>query len=143
MNKIILLGRLTKDVELRYTQTSNTAVASFTLAVNRRFVKEGEERQTDFINIVAWNKLAETSSNYLKKGMQVVVTGRLQNRSWDDEQGQKRYVTEVIVEELEFVESKKSQGADDSILNSSTLVTAKESESVSEEFISNGDDLPF
>lgn len=143
MNKIILLGRLTKDVELRYTQTSNTAVASFTLAVNRRFVKEGEERQTDFINIVAWNKLAETSSNYLKKGMQVVVTGRLQNRSWDDEQGQKRYVTEVIVEELEFVESKKSQGADDSILNSSTPVTAKESESVSEEFISNGDDLPF
>ena len=143
MNKIILLGRLTKDVELRYTQTSNTAVASFTLAVNRRFVKEGEERQADFINIVAWNKLAETSSNYLKKGMQVVVTGRLQNRSWDDEQGQKRYVTEVIAEELEFVESKKSQGADDSILNSSTPVTPKESESVSEEFISNGDDLPF
>lgn len=64
MNKVILLGRLTKDVELRYTQTSNTAVASFTLAVNRRFVKEGEERQADFINIVAWNKLAETSSNY-------------------------------------------------------------------------------
>lgn len=143
MNKIILLGRLTKDVELRYTQASNTAVASFTLAVNRRFVKEGEERQADFINIVAWNKLAETSSNYLKKGMQVVVIGRLQNRSWDDEQGQKRYVTEVIAEELEFVESKKSQGADDSILNSSTPVTSKENESVSEDFISNGDDLPF
>lgn len=143
MNKIILLGRLTKDVELRYTQTSNTAVASFTLAVNRRFVKEGEERQADFINIVAWNKLAETSSNYLKKGMQVVVTGRLQNRSWDDEQGQKRYVTEVIAEEFEFVESKKTQGADDSILNSSTPVTTKENESISEEFISNGDDLPF
>lgn len=143
MNKIILLGRLTKDVELRYTQTSNTAVASFTLAVNRRFVKEGEERQADFINIVVWNKLAETSSNYLKKGMQVVVTGRLQNRSWDDEQGQKRYVTEVIAEELEFVESKKSQEPNDSILNSSTPVTSKESESVSDEFISNGDDLPF
>lgn len=140
MNKIILLGRLTKDVELRYTQTSNTAVASFTLAVNRRFVKEGEERQADFINIVAWNKLAETSSNYLKKGMQVVVTGRLQNRSWDDEQGQKRYVTEVIAEELEFVESKKSQGPDDSILNSPTPVTQNTD---TEEFISNGDDLPF
>ena len=140
MNKIILLGRLTKDVELRYTQTSNTAVASFTLAVNRRFVKEGEERQADFINIVAWNKLAETSSNYLKKGMQVVVTGRLQNRSWDDEQGQKRYITEVIAEELEFVESKKSQGPDDSILNSSTPVTQNTD---TEEFISNGDDLPF
>lgn len=143
MNKIILLGRLTKDVELRYTQTSNTAVASFTLAVNRKFAKEGEERQTDFINIVAWNKLAETSSNYLKKGMQVVITGRLQNRSWDDEQGQKRYVTEVIAEELEFVESKKSQNPDDSILNSSTPVTQKESEDTDNEFISNGDDLPF
>lgn len=75
--------------------------------------------------------------------MQVVVTGRLQNRSWDDEQGQKRYVTEVIAEELEFVESKKSQGPDDSILNSLTPVTSKENENVSEEFINNGDDLPF
>jgi single-strand DNA-binding protein len=141
MNKIILLGRLTKDVELRYTQTSNTAVASFTLAVNRKFVKEGEERQADFINIVAWNKLAETSSNYLRKGMQVVVIGRLQNRSWDDEQGQKHYITEIIAEELEFVESKKSQSPDDSILNSSTPVTANNAET--EDFISNGDDLPF
>jgi single-strand DNA-binding protein len=141
MNKIILLGRLTKDVELRYTQTSNTAVASFTLAVNRKFVKEGEERQADFINIVAWNKLAETSSNYLRKGMQVVVIGRLQNRSWDDEQGQKHYVTEIIAEELEFVESKKTQSADDSILNNSTPITSNNEET--EDFISNDDDLPF
>lgn len=143
MNKIILLGRLTKDVELRYTQTSNIAVAGFTLAINRKFVKENEERQADFINIVAWNKLAETSSKYLKKGMQVGVTGRLQNRFWEDEQGQKHYVTEVIAEELEFVESRKSQSTDDSILNSSTPVTQNNNESASEEFISNGDDLPF
>lgn len=143
MNKVILLGRITKDIELRYTQTSNTATTSFTLAINCKFVKEGEERHADFINIVAWNKLAETSSNYLKKGMQVVVTGRLQNRTWDDEQGQKHYVTEVVAEELEFVESKKTQGSDDSILNSPIPVKSKEYESVSEEFISNGDDLPF
>ena len=103
MNKVILLGRLTKDVELRYTQTSNTAVASFTLAVNRKFVKEGEERQADSFNIVAWNKLAETSANYLKKGMQVAITGRLQTRTWDDEQGIKHYVTEVVAEELDFI----------------------------------------
>lgn len=140
MNKVILLGRLTKDVELRYTQTSNTAVASFTLAVNRKFVKEGEERQADFFNIVAWNKLAETSANYLKKGMQVAITGRLQTRTWDDEQGIKHYVTEVVAEELDFIESKKSQGPDESILNSSTPVTQNND---TEEFISNGDDLPF
>lgn len=139
MNKVILLGRLTKDVELRYTQTSNTAVASFRLAVNRRFAKEGEERQTDFLNIIAWNKLAETTANYLKKGMQVLITGRLQTRTWDDEQGIKHYVTEVVAEELDFIESKKSQGPDESILNSSTPVTQNNDD----DFISNGDDLPF
>ena len=87
MNKVILLGRLTKDVELRYTQTSNTAVASFSLAVNRKFTKEGEEQQADFFNIVAWNKLAETASKYLRKGSLILITGRLQNRNWEDEQG--------------------------------------------------------
>lgn len=144
MNKIILLGRLTKDVELRYTQASNTAVASFTLAVNRRFVKEGEERQADFINIVAWNKLAETSSNYLKKGMQVVITGRLQNRSWDDEQGQKRYVTEVIAEELEFVDSFKKQEPDESILYGNTPANTNSTpvENTDDSVLAS-DDLPF
>lgn len=68
MNKVILMGRLTKDVELRYTQTSNTVVANFNLAVNRRFVKQGEEKQADFINIIAWNKLGEFVVNISKKG---------------------------------------------------------------------------
>ena len=91
MNKIILLGRLSKDVEVRYTQTNNTMVASFTLAVNRRFKQEGQP-EADFINIVAWSKLAEFCSKYFKKGQQVSIVGRLQTRTWEDENGQKRYV---------------------------------------------------
>lgn len=106
MNKVILIGRLTKDVELRYTQTNNTAVASFSLAVNRKFVKPGEERQADFFNIIAWNKLAENISKYLFKGNQVAISGRLETRSWDDPNGQKHYVTEVIAEEIDFIGSK-------------------------------------
>ena len=104
MNKVILMGRLTRDPEVRYTQTNNTLVASFSLAVNRRFVRPGEERQADFINIVAWSKLGEFCSKYFKKGQQVSIIGRIQTRTWDDENGQKRYVTEVIAEEAYFAE---------------------------------------
>lgn len=107
MNKVILLGRLTKDPEVRYTQTNNIIVASFSLAVNRRFVKEGEERQADFINIVAWNKTAEFCSKYFKKGQQVAVVGRIQTRNYYDDKGQKHYVTEVVAEEVYFGDSKK------------------------------------
>jgi len=107
MNKVCLIGRLTKDPEIRYTQTSNTMVVNFNLAVNRRFVKEGEERQADFITIVAWNKTAEFVSKYFKKGQQVGVFGRIQTRNWDDEQGQKRYATEVIAEEVYFADAKR------------------------------------
>ena len=109
MNKVILLGRLTKDPEERYTQTTNTLVASFTLAVNRRFVKQGEERQTDFINIVAWDKTGEFVSKYFKKGQQVAVVGRLQTRSYQDNNNQTRYVTEVIAEEVYFADSNKNE----------------------------------
>ena len=111
MNKTILMGRLTKDPDTRYTQTTNTQVTSFTLAVNRRFVKEGEQ-QADFINIVAWSKTAEFVSKYFKKGQQVGVIGRIQTRTWDDDQGQKHYVTEVIAEEVYFADSKKEGQAD-------------------------------
>lgn len=111
MNKVELIGRLTKDPELRYTQTNNVPVASFTLAVNRRFAKEGEERQADFINIVAWNKTADFCSKYFKKGQQVAVVGRIQTRTWDDDQGQKHYITEVIAEEVYFADSKKDNAS--------------------------------
>ena len=107
MNKVILMGRLTRDPEVRYTQTNNTLVASFSLAVNRRFARQGEERQADFINVVAWSKTGEFCSKYFKKGQQVGVIGRIQTRNWDDEQGQKHYVTEVIAEEAYFADSKR------------------------------------
>lgn len=139
MNKVILIGRLTKDVELRYTQTNNTAVASFSLAVNRKFVKSGEERQADFFNIIAWNKLAENISKYLFKGNQVAISGRLETRSWDDQNGQKHYVTEVIAEEIDFIGNKNKQN-NEAILNSPTPINKNDDTS---DFICNGDDLPF
>lgn len=109
MNKVILMGRLTKDPEVRYTQTNNTLVASFSLAVNRRFAKQGEERQADFINVVAWNKTGEFCSKYFKKGQQVGIIGRIQTRNWEDDNKVKHYITEVIAEEAYFADSKKDQ----------------------------------
>ena len=91
MNKVILMGRLTRDPEVRYTSNTNTLVASFSLAVNRRFAKQGEERQADFINIVAWNKTGEFCSKWFKKGQQVGVIGRLQTRNWEDDNKVKHY----------------------------------------------------
>ena len=102
MNKVILAGRLTKDPEVRYTQTG-VAVASFTLAVNRRFSKE---KVADFIPIVVWDKIAEIVGNNLVKGSQVLIEGRIQIRSYDAQDGSKRYVTEVIAQELEFMGSR-------------------------------------
>jgi len=114
MNKVILMGRLTKDPELKYTSGNNTAVCSFTLAVNKRFQKQGEERKADFINCQSWSKTAEFISKYFNKGSQVVVIGRIETRTWDDNEGKKHYVTEVIVEETYFADSKKSEGTNPS-----------------------------
>lgn len=110
MNKVILIGRLTKGPETKYTQTTNIQVTSFCLAVNRRFVKEGQEREVDFINIIAWNKTAEFVSKYFGKSQQVAVVGRLQTRNYEDNEGKKHYVTEVIAEEVYFADSKKDGG---------------------------------
>lgn len=105
MNNATLIGRLTKDVEMRYTQ-NNTAVAGFTLAVNRRVKQEGQA-DADFIGIVAWQKTAEFCSKYFKKGQQVWVQGRIQTRTWDDTEGVKHYVTEIVAEQVGFADSKK------------------------------------
>ena len=105
MNKVILAGRLTKNPEIRYTQTGK-AVASFTLAVNRRVSKDKEKQQADFIPIIVWNKLAEICSKYLTKGSQILVEGHLQIRDYVAQDGSKRYVTEVIAQELEFMGTK-------------------------------------
>ena len=111
MNKVILMGRLTRDPELRYTNVNNTAICSFSLAVDRRFSRQGEEKQADFINIVAWDKNAEFCSKYFTKGQKVVVVGRIQTRTWDDNEGKKHYVTEVVAEETYFAESKKNDSS--------------------------------
>ena len=128
------MGRLTRDPEVRYTQTDNVQVTNFTLAVNRRFSKQGEERQADFINIVAWNKTAEFCSKYFKKGQQVGIIGRLQTRNYEDEQGQKHYVTEVVAEETYFADTKKE--------NNMSAQQALQNAGVEVNVIENSD-LPF
>lgn len=107
MNKVILIGRLTKDPELRYT-SGNAAVCNFSIAVDRPFNSNTQERGTDFIPVVVWNKQAENVKNYLTKGSQVAVEGRIQVRNYDDNNGQRRYVTEVIANTVEFMGSKNS-----------------------------------
>ena len=114
MNKVILMGRLTRDPEVRYTQTNNTLVASFSLAVNRRFVRQGE----------------------------VSIVGRLQTRTWDDDQGQKHYITEVVAEEAYFADSKRDGEAGGTNFDA-TFGTMPTSNSGSDFEISSGDDLPF
>ncbi len=108
MNKVFLIGRLTKDPELRYTG-SNTPVASFTVAVNRNFTNQSGEREADFIPVVVWRKQAENVKNYLTQGSQVAIDGRIQTRSYDDNQGQRRYVTEVIADNVQFLDTKGSR----------------------------------
>ncbi len=139
VNTVVLIGRLTKDPEVRYTATNNTMVSSFTLAVNRKFVKQGEQRQADFIPIVVWGKSAEFSSKYFKKGMQVSVVGRIQTRSWDDQNGQKRYTTEVIADELGFAEGKREDGGN----VSETFGSIADVEPTNEFSTITDDDLPF
>lgn len=110
MNKVVLVGRLTKDPELRYTG-QGTAVASFTLAVNRRFKSKSGESEADFIPIVAWGNQGENTSKYCSKGSQVAVYGRIQVRNYQANDGTKRYVTEVIAEEVTFLGTgKKDNG---------------------------------
>lgn len=139
MNKVVLMGRLTRDPEVRYTQTNNTLVASFSLAVNRRFARQGEERQADFINVVAWSKTGEFCSKYFKKGQQVGVIGRIQTRNWEDENKQKHYITEVVAEEAYFADSKRDGDAGANFAN-----TFGNSVSEASEFeVSSDDDLPF
>lgn len=131
MNKVILCGRLTADPDVRYSQGENpTAVAKYSLAVDRKYSK-GDERQTDFINCVAFGKSGEFAEKYLKKGMKILVTGRIQTGSYTNKDGQKVYTTDVVVEEHEFAESKQTAApaepvypADDQFMNFSENDTA-------------------
>ena len=109
LNRVILIGRLTKDPELRYTP-QGVAVAQFTLAVDRGFSSNREEREADFIPIVVWRQLAETCANYLRKGRLAAVEGRIQVRNYDNNEGRRVYVTEVIADNVRFLESANRDG---------------------------------
>ena len=111
MNKVILMGRLTRDPEVRYSQGEQaTAIARYTLAVDRRFRRDGDQQTADFIGCVAFGRLGEFAEKYLRKGTKVVVTGRIQTGSYTNKDCQKVYTTDVVVEECEFAESKNSGG---------------------------------
>lgn len=111
LNKVILMGRLTRDPELRST-TGGVDVTNFTLAVDRSYTKAGAEKETDFLDCVAWRGTAEFVSRYFKKGMQVAVSGRIQTRKWKDQQDQRRVSVEIVVDEAFFADSKRDTAVD-------------------------------
>jgi len=113
LNNVVLIGRLTKDPELRYTPTG-VAVATFTLAVDRSFTNQQGEREADFIPIVVWRKLAETCANHIGKGRLVAVQGRIQVRTYDANDGQRRWVTEIVAENVRFLDRGKADPKDQS-----------------------------
>ena len=143
MNKFQFMGRLTRDPETRVLPNSNTQVTNFSLAVNRRFADQNGERKADFFNLTAFGKLSEFCSKYYRKGQQVLVEGRIQNRSWDDQNGQKRYATDFIVENAYFADSRREGDATSSF--DAGMDVATPSSSVDGEFITidDTDDLPF
>lgn len=109
MNKVILIGRLTRDPELRYTP-SNLPVCRITLAVDRRFKSDNQQQTADFINCIAWRSTAEFISKYFSKGSRIAIVGRIETSTWEDQEGKKRYSTDVVIDEVEFVESKRQDG---------------------------------
>ena len=134
MNKVILMGRLTKDVELRYTQTGK-AVATFNLAVDRKKGENANGPTADFIPCVAWDKLGELAGNYLAKGRQVLIEGRMQVRNYEAQDGSKRYVTEVITEKIDLIGSKSD--------NAGGNYGGNQQASNSFRGSANDDDIPF
>lgn len=110
INNTVLVGRMVRDAELRYTP-SNQAVATFTLAVNRDFKNQNGEREADFINCVIWRQQAENLANWAKKGALIGITGRIQTRSYENQQGQRVYVTEVVADSFQLLESRKDREA--------------------------------
>lgn len=108
MNKVVLIGRLTKDPELRFAPTTGKAVTSITVAVDRRTKNKDGKREADFINVIIWGAQAEATANYMTKGRLIAVSGRLQTRVYEGKDGIKRYITEVIADEIKFLDWKKN-----------------------------------
>ena len=151
MNKVILTGRFTRDPESRMT-ASNMEVARFSLACQGDFVNKNGERETEFINCVAFNKLASTINKFCKKGSLVGVTGRIRNSSYDANDGSKRYTTDIVVEQLEFLGSKSSAAADAPVMGDvaeahndieTTDISEDPYKDFGEEFTLTNEDLPF
>lgn len=126
LNQVVLIGRLTKDPELKYTPGNGIAVATFTLACDRPFTNQQGEREADFIKIVTWRKQAENCSQYLVKGSLAAVTGRLQIRSYEDQEGKRKWISEVVADNVKFLDNKKKQQGDsgtvDDMLGSATEI---------------------
>ena len=145
INNITLVGRLTKDSDLRYT-SDGTATATFSLAVNRPFKSASGEREADFINCVIWRKNAENFANLTRKGSLVGITGRIQTRNYENKEGQRVYVTEVVAENFALLESKKDGASNGQNSQSNTRRSHQPSDpfnSHSEPYSINSDDLPF
>lgn len=160
INNVVLVGRLTKDPDLKYT-ANGQAAASFTLAVNRSFKNANGDREADFINCVIWRKSAETLANYARKGTLLGVTGRIQTRNYENQQGQRVYVTEVVVENFQLLESKNSNSSqntrDTGVSNNQTNNYAPDNQNATQTNLGvnpindfeattidiNDDDLPF
>ncbi len=150
LNKVVLAGRITADPELKQTP-SGVSVLRFTLAVNRRFSRSGEqgEQQTDFITMVAWRQTAEFIAKYFRKGSAICVTGSIQTRSWQDAQGQKRYATDVVVDEAMFVDSRNESGNAQGgsyvpdAYNSAPSYSSNAGAAPNFEELNTDDDLPF
>lgn len=139
LNKVILIGHLTADPELKQTQTG-VSVTSFTIGVTRRYVRAGEQSQSDFINIVAWRQTAEFICKFFKKGNAICICGSIQTRSYDAQDGTKRYITEVVADEATFVE-KKSDRADD--YKAPAFSSEKTEQTPKFDEIAEDGDLPF
>ena len=148
MNKVILMGRLTRDPEIRYSQGAEPmAVARYTLAVNRRFKRQGDA-DADFINCVAFGRNAEFAEKFLRKGQMIGVVGRLQVRAWDDNSGQRRWSTDVVVEEHYFAESKNASESYRNSQQTGNFNAPKKSEDIPDDFYPidesiEDEDLPF
>lgn len=147
LNRVVLVGRLTRDPELKYTP-NGVAVANFTIAVNRPFKNQSGENEADFINGVVWRKPAENLANYMKKGNQIGIDGRLQSRTYEDKDGKTVYVTEVVADSVQFLESKGSQQSpqNNQQKNQQTQQPNQQSDQFqgqAEPIDINDDDLPF
>ena len=146
INRVVLVGRLVADPELRYTP-SGVAVANFRLAVNRPFTNEQGEREADFINCVIWRKPAENLANYQKKGNLIGIDGRIQTRSYDGQDGKRVYITEIVAEQVQFLEFNKNEGEstrnNQNVSQGQNQANENPFENQGEPMDINSDDLPF